>query len=110
MNPCLIDILVVIRQNSLKNIRTLSSYISRPEVDKKKKEREKRLAFHFDDGSKYNGEWIGNKRDGYGVMEWKGNLFTIQMGQNMKGIGKTIRQTDKEDFYILMEITVHLNM
>ena len=53
--------------------------ISRPEEEKKNKEREKRLAFYFEDGSKYNGEWIGNKRDGYGVMEWKGKKHWLKI-------------------------------
>lgn len=45
---------------------------------KGKKEREKRFLFEFNDGSKYIGEWIGNKRDGYGVMEWKGIFYNYR--------------------------------
>ncbi|CAK93235.1 unnamed protein product (macronuclear) [Paramecium tetraurelia] len=55
---------------------------------KNRKEREKRFTFEFDDGSKYIGEWVGNKRDGYGVMEWKDGTKYEGFWKNNKANGQ----------------------
>lgn len=33
--------------------------------------REKRSPYRYKNNSIYDGEWIGNKKDGYGVMTWE---------------------------------------
>ena len=34
------------------------------------KDREKRPPFKFKSGAVYDGEWVGNMRDGYGIQTW----------------------------------------
>ena len=38
--------------------------------NKNSNKREKRPPFQFENGIVYEGEWIGNNRDGYGVQIW----------------------------------------
>ena len=32
--------------------------------------RERRAAYHFKNGAVYEGEWLGDNRDGFGVQVW----------------------------------------
>lgn len=67
------------------------------------KEKEKRPQYRYTTGGVYEGEWIGNKREGYGVMTWPGIfVFIILMVQNMRVNGKTIGRMGWGSFGMLM--------
>lgn len=37
-----------------------------------------RALYRYNENEIYNGQWIGNKRNGIGRLEWKGNIISYQ--------------------------------
>lgn len=52
------------------------------------KTREKRLPFEFKNGAIYDGEWVGNDRDGYGIQRWPDGARYEGEWKNNKAHGK----------------------
>jgi hypothetical protein len=50
--------------------------------------REKRPAYTFKSGAIYTGEWVGNKRDGFGVQTWPDGAKYEGEWKNNKAQGK----------------------
>lgn len=61
----------ILKTNCVINRKLCSTYlVTFKESSSKETKKEKRPAFVFSSGAVYEGEWIGNMRDGYGSQTW----------------------------------------